>query len=65
MLKNALVSGDLGLEAVQGWKSLERGRIDPRRRAETLSVEEFVRLADLLASRDGMVVASATAIRGD
>jgi 16S rRNA (adenine1518-N6/adenine1519-N6)-dimethyltransferase len=65
MLKNALVSGDLGLEAVQLLKSLERGRIDPRRRAETLSVEEFVRLADLLASRDGMVVAPAIATRGD
>jgi 16S rRNA A1518/A1519 N6-dimethyltransferase RsmA/KsgA/DIM1 with predicted DNA glycosylase/AP lyase activity len=60
MLKNALLSGDLGLEAPQLSEVLERAHIDPRRRAETLSVEEFVRLANLLESRDGVVVMSRT-----
>ena len=64
MLKNALMIGDLGLEAPQLSKALERARIDPRRRAETLSVEEFVRLGNVLDSRNGGLVMSRTD-RGD
>jgi 16S rRNA (adenine1518-N6/adenine1519-N6)-dimethyltransferase len=60
MLKNALMSGDLGLEAAQLSEALERAHIDPRRRAETLSVEEFVRLGNLLGSRNGGLVMSRT-----
>ena len=48
MLRNALISGDLGLGDPQVSEALEGAHIDPRRRAETLSVEEFVRLANLL-----------------
>jgi 16S rRNA (adenine1518-N6/adenine1519-N6)-dimethyltransferase len=56
MLKNALMSGDLGLGSPQLSEALERAHIDPRRRAETLNVEEFVRLANLLETRDGVMV---------
>lgn len=38
------------LKSLGGEKLLERAEIDPTRRAETLSVEEFVRLANLLKS---------------
>jgi len=58
MLKNALMSGDLGLGDPQLSEALERAHIDPRRRAETLSVGEFVRLTNLLEARDGVVVMS-------
>ena len=35
------------LKAAGGEELLDRAGIDPRRRAETLSVEEFVQLANL------------------
>ncbi|WP_379070645.1 16S rRNA (adenine(1518)-N(6)/adenine(1519)-N(6))-dimethyltransferase RsmA [Mesorhizobium sp. UC22_110] len=38
------------LKSLGGEKLLERAEIDPTRRAETLSVEEFVRLTNLLGS---------------
>lgn len=40
------------LKSLGGEKLLERGGIDPTRRAETLSVEEFVRLSELV--QDGL-----------
>ena len=60
MLRNALASGDLGLEPDQLSEALEQAHIDPRRRAETLSVEEFVRLANLLEARESVVMTSRT-----
>ncbi len=43
-LKNALVTRELGLDKAEIINALERAGILPERRAETLSVEEFVRL---------------------
>jgi len=43
-LKNALAGSDLHLAPDIAKKALEKADIDPRRRAETLAVEEFVRL---------------------
>ena len=60
MLKNALINSDLGFEEHQLLRALERARIDPRRRAETLSVEDFVTLANLLATRYGAMVKART-----
>jgi 16S rRNA (adenine1518-N6/adenine1519-N6)-dimethyltransferase len=51
-LKNALSSGNLGLGTEQVLAALQLAEIDPRRRAETLSVQEFVALSDSL-SLDG------------
>lgn len=48
MLKNALVNSDLGLEERRVLAAFDLANIDPRRRAETLSVQEFVTLANLL-----------------
>ncbi len=48
MLKNALFNSDLGLEQHHLNSAFERANIDSRRRAETLNVEEFVRLSNLL-----------------
>jgi 16S rRNA (adenine1518-N6/adenine1519-N6)-dimethyltransferase len=46
MLKNALKAGELNLsDSTVSW-ALEKAGIHPGRRAETLSVKEFVRLAD-------------------
>ncbi|NVM20874.1 MAG: ribosomal RNA small subunit methyltransferase A [Desulfobacterales bacterium] len=47
-LKNALLSSDLGFEEQRISSALELAGIDPRRRAETLSVKEFVTLATML-----------------
>ncbi len=47
-LKNALVAGDLGIEANHAKAVLEHSGIDPTRRAETLNIEEFVRLSNNL-----------------
>jgi 16S rRNA (adenine1518-N6/adenine1519-N6)-dimethyltransferase len=38
------------LKSIGGEALLKRAEIDPQRRAETLSVEEFVRLANLLTN---------------
>jgi 16S rRNA (adenine1518-N6/adenine1519-N6)-dimethyltransferase len=43
-LRNALASGGLGLATDAAEEALRRADIDPRRRAETLTPEEFVRL---------------------
>ncbi len=48
MLKNALMKSDLGFEDRHLSSGFERADIDPQRRAETLSVEEFVRLSNVL-----------------
>ena len=48
-LKNALAGGDLGFGDKGISTALERAGIDPRRRAETLSVQEFVTLSNLLS----------------
>lgn len=48
-LKNALVAGDLGIEANHAKAVLGHSDIDPMRRAETLNIEEFVRLSNNIA----------------
>lgn len=48
-LKNAILGSALGIPAGQVSKSLELAAIDPMRRAETLSVSEFVRLSEVLS----------------
>jgi 16S rRNA (adenine1518-N6/adenine1519-N6)-dimethyltransferase len=47
-LKNALSGSDLMLNAARASDALTRAGIDPTRRAETLNVEEFVRLSDCI-----------------
>ncbi|MFO8086148.1 MAG: 16S rRNA (adenine(1518)-N(6)/adenine(1519)-N(6))-dimethyltransferase RsmA [Desulfobacterales bacterium] len=47
-LKNALTQSQLSLESDQVLKSLETADINPSRRAETLSIEEFVHLSNIL-----------------
>ncbi len=44
-LKNAMTSRDLGLDAQTVSQILDRAEIDPQRRAETLSVEDFMEVA--------------------
>jgi len=47
-LKNALAGSELHIAAETSRHVLENAGIDPTRRAETLTVEEFVRLKDIL-----------------
>ncbi|MDL1969207.1 MAG: 16S rRNA (adenine(1518)-N(6)/adenine(1519)-N(6))-dimethyltransferase RsmA, partial [Deltaproteobacteria bacterium] len=47
-LKNALAGSELHIAAETSRHTLENAGIDPTRRAETLSVEEFVRLSNRL-----------------
>ena len=47
-LKNALAGSELHIAAETSMCALENAGIDPTRRAETLTVEEFVRLKDIL-----------------
>ncbi len=49
-LKNAMLSRELGLDASCVSLVLDNAGIDPRRRAETLSVEEFMEIARRTAS---------------
>lgn len=56
MLKNALMSSNLGLEERQLLEALKQARVDPRRRAETLSVQDFVTLANLLGVQHGVII---------
>jgi 16S rRNA (adenine1518-N6/adenine1519-N6)-dimethyltransferase len=49
-LKNALASSELGMKPEQVALALETAAIDPVRRAETLNVEEFVRMGEALAT---------------
>lgn len=48
-LKNALFASGLGIEANHAKAVLEHSDIDPNRRAETLNIEEFVRLSNNIA----------------
>ena len=47
-LKNALAASELNIDTKAAQNILERSGIDPVRRAETLTVEEFVRLSNNL-----------------
>ena len=47
-LKNALIASELGIDADTALRMLEKSGINPVRRAETLSVEEFVKLSNNL-----------------
>lgn len=49
-LRNALSGSLLSLKSAEALELLEAAGIDPRRRAETLSVEAFVRLTDEVAA---------------
>ncbi|MBW1898178.1 MAG: ribosomal RNA small subunit methyltransferase A [Deltaproteobacteria bacterium] len=51
-LKNALAASELNIDANTAKHILERSGIDPVRRAETLNIEEFVRLSNLLYNSD-------------
>ena len=55
-LRNALSGGLLPLDSSVAVQVLETCGIDPRRRAETLSVQEFVRLSNEIGSRLQAVV---------
>ena len=50
MLKNALGASALNIDAHTAKDVLERSEIDPARRAETLTIEEFVKLSNNLES---------------
>ena len=50
-LKNALAASELDLDANTAKSVLERSGIDPVRRAETLQLEEFVKLSNCLLAR--------------
>jgi len=52
-LKNALAGSELHIAAETSRHALENAGIDPTRRAETLSVEEFVRLGNVLKVEGG------------
>lgn len=54
-LKNALTQSQLPLKKEDILKGLEISGIDPLRRAETLSVEEFVHLANILFKSAGKI----------
>ncbi|MEJ2656005.1 MAG: 16S rRNA (adenine(1518)-N(6)/adenine(1519)-N(6))-dimethyltransferase RsmA [Desulfobacterales bacterium] len=47
-LKNALTASELNIDTATAKHALERSGIDPIRRAETLTVEEFVKLSNTL-----------------
>ena len=47
-LKNALAGSELKIEAERAGECLEASNIDPARRAETLTVQEFVTLSTRL-----------------
>ena len=49
-LKNALAASELNIDANTAKHILERSGIDPVRRAETLNIEEFVKLSNFLYS---------------
>ena len=49
-LRNALAGNLLSIDTTRAAEILEKVNIDPRRRAETLSVEEFVALSNCLLS---------------
>jgi len=47
-LRNSLAGSDLGIDAQSALAALEDSGIDPRRRAETLTVDEFIQLSNKL-----------------
>lgn len=47
-LKNALAESEINIKAQTVWEVLKNANIDPARRAETLTVEEFVKLSNAL-----------------
>ena len=47
-LKNALAASELNIDSNTAKEVLEKSGIDPIRRAETLTVEEFVNLSNNL-----------------
>jgi len=53
MLKNTLAASELNIDIQLATEVLKAGNIDPARRAETLSVEEFIRLSNLLYEKTG------------
>ena len=50
-LKNALAASELNIDPNTAKGVLEKSGIDPIRRAETLTVEEFVKLSNTLIER--------------
>jgi 16S rRNA (adenine1518-N6/adenine1519-N6)-dimethyltransferase len=50
-LKNSLSGSELGIDALAAASALNSAGIDPVRRAETLTVEEFVRLSNAILKR--------------
>jgi 16S rRNA (adenine1518-N6/adenine1519-N6)-dimethyltransferase len=52
-LLNALVGSSFGLDKGEWQNILEKASLDPKRRGETLSLEEFARLSGFLPSRSG------------
>jgi 16S rRNA (adenine1518-N6/adenine1519-N6)-dimethyltransferase len=50
-LKNALAASELNIDPNTAKRVLEKSEIDPIRRAETLTVEEFVKLSNTLIER--------------
>ncbi len=48
-LKNALAASELRIDPKSAWRALDMAGIDPNRRAETLSVSEFISLQICLA----------------
>jgi len=53
-LKNSLSKSELGIDVNNILKSLDRAGIDPMRRAETLTVPEFIRLSASIRAYDDM-----------
>ena len=54
-LKNALAGSEFHLDGSTAFQALDRAGIDPARRAETLSVSDFVRLSDCLKNIVGQM----------
>lgn len=52
-LKNSLSGSELGIDAQNAVSALNSAGIDPVRRAETLSVEEFVKLSNIIPKSAG------------
>ncbi len=48
MLKNTLGSSELGIDIKMATDLLVKAEINPTRRAETLTIEEFVKLSNVL-----------------
>ena len=65
-LKNALAASELRIDPKSAWQALDMAGIDPNRRAETLSVPEFISLQICLAKvKPGWLDASAPSNNDD